>query len=84
MKNKDELDQYAAEMVRRFEALTTWAIENWPHHDFPLMQSDFAESRREIAKIVGPKLGEGDPNAPSSPPDDQDGQYIDMNPAPWP
>lgn len=84
MNNKEQLDQYATELVRRFEDLTKWAIENWPHRDFPLMQSDFTESRREISRIVGPKLGEGDPDAPPSPTSGEDRQYIDMNPAPWP
>lgn len=83
MANKEQLDQYAEELVQRFDELTRWAIENWPHRNLPLMQSDFAESRREIAKIVGPRLGEGDPDAPPSSPE-PDRQYFDMNPAPWP
>lgn len=61
-------------------------MENWPNKDFPLMQSDFVETRNEIANIVRPKLGTVGGNsgqtASSSVPDDP--QYIDMKPAPWP
>ena len=84
MASKEQLDQYAAELVRRFDELTKWAIENWPNHDFPLMHSDFAESRRELSNIVGPKLGEGTPELPAEPSADNQRQYIDTNPTPWP
>lgn len=81
MASKEQLDRYAEELVRRFDELTRWAIENWPNRDFPLMQSDFAESRRELSNIVGPKLGEGNPDTP---PQDDQREYIDQNPTPWP
>jgi hypothetical protein len=83
MASKEQLDQYAAELIARFDDLTKWAIENWPRQDFPLMHSDFAESRREFSKIAGPKLGEGEPQTTAAPAE-QDRQYRDMNPAPWP
>ena len=85
MASKEQLDRYAADLVARFEDLTRWAIANWPRDDFPLMQSDFKEARREISLIIGPKLGDPDPPAAHEPqrgPDNR--QYADMNPAPWP
>lgn len=81
MASKEELDRYAAELVQRFDELTRWAMSNWPRPEFPLMQSDFTEARKEISRIVGPKLG--DPDAPPSQ-EPSKRQYIDMNPAPWP
>jgi hypothetical protein len=82
MARKEDLDRYAAEVAQRFEDLIDWAMENWPNKNFPLMQSDFAQSRKEIAAILGDKLGEGDMDP--LPCDDGSHQYIDMNPAPWP
>lgn len=83
MASKTECDQYAAELTERFEALTKWAIANWPNKKFPLLPSDFKQSRREISDIIGPKLGEGDASAPESNTGDG-GQFRDMNPMPWP
>jgi hypothetical protein len=85
MASKEQFDRYAAELVARFEDLTHWAVANWPRDDFPLMQSDFKDARREISLIIGPKLGDADtpePHEPRRKPDDR--QYVDMNPAPWP
>ncbi len=84
MASKEACDNYAAELAQRFEDLTKWAIANWPNPEVPLLPSDFNESRREIGRILGPKLGEGsnddallsDAAAPKP--------YIDMNPMPWP
>jgi len=84
MANKDEADKFAAELSQRFDDLMQWAIEQWPYPNFPLMKSDFAQSRREIGEILGPKLAAGNQGpAPKSGPDDS-GQYIDVNPMPWP
>jgi hypothetical protein len=84
MASKAECDKYAAELTQRFEELTRWAISNWPDKKFPLLPSDFSESRREIAGIIGPKLGEGDASGPVASNTGNDGQYRDMNPMPWP
>jgi hypothetical protein len=83
MASKEEYDQFATELTKRFEALTQWAMENWPNKEFPLLQSDFSASRREIGEIIGPKLGDGDQNASPSRKDDS-APYLDMNPMPWP
>jgi hypothetical protein len=92
MAGKEECDRYAQELTRRFEEFTRWAIVNWPDRHFPLLESDFAASRREIAQIAGPKLGEVEQQdadsaqqgntAPGIPVDAR--QYIDVTPAPWP
>lgn len=85
MASKAECDKYAAELTQRFEELTKWAIVNWPRKEFPLLASDFTESRREIAGIIGPKLGDGDTESlPASAANADDGQYRDVNPMPWP
>lgn len=84
MASKAEYDKYAAELTQRFDELTRWAIENWPKREFPLLDSDFSASRRELGEILGPKLGDAGDENPPSPPDDESGQFIDMNPMPWP
>jgi len=85
MASKAECDQYAVDLLKRFDELTRWALEHWPRKDFPLLESDFSEARREIGQILGPKLGDGDDNQHGLPPPGRDeGQYIDMNPMPWP
>lgn len=84
MATKVECDKYAAELAQRFEELTMWAIEKWPKPEFPLLQSDFSESRKEIGQILGPKLGEGSEGGTTSPGNDEPNQYVDMNPMPWP
>ena len=84
MASKAEYDKYAAELTQRFDELTRWAIENWPKREFPLLDSDFSASRRELGEILGPKLGDAGDANPPSPPDDEPGQFIDMNPMPWP
>ncbi|HJV86526.1 MAG TPA: hypothetical protein VJ698_13720 [Noviherbaspirillum sp.] len=83
MATKQECDKYAAELIQRFEDLTRWAITNWPNGESPLLPSDFNESRREIGRIVGPKLGDGSPSDESMS-NGESRQYIDMNPMPWP
>lgn len=85
MASKDECDQYAAELTRRFDEMVQWALMNWPTPAYPLLSSDFSEARREIAHIIGSKLGEGEAadnaipgEAPDAPP------FVNMNPMPWP
>jgi hypothetical protein len=84
MASKEECDKYAAELTQRFEELTRWAISNWPRKDFPLLASDFSDSRREIGNIIGPKLGDGDESVPASGSGKDAAPFIDMNPMPWP
>ncbi len=74
---------YADELVRRFEEFTGWAIANWPHKNYPLLESDFAEARREISVILGSRLQEGQ-SSPSAGLRPGEPQYIDTNPMPWP
>jgi hypothetical protein len=84
MASKHECDQYAAELNARFEQLTKWAIENWPKREFPLLSSDFIQSRREISEIVGPKLGDCCDQETSSHKDGDTARVVMMNPMPWP
>jgi len=85
MATKEDCDAYAAELTQRFEDLTKWAMQNWPKPEFPLLRSDFDASRKEIGQIVGAKLGEGDGVASSSSSSGKEpGQFVDMNPMPWP
>lgn len=77
----DDASRYADELIRRFDEFTNWAINNWPQKNYPLLPSDFADSRREISVILGKRLHEGE----SLPPPEQGGpQYLDVNPSPWP
>lgn len=86
MASKEECDQYAAELTRRFDELMQWALSNWPKPEYPLLSSDFSESRREISQIVGRKLGDADEGdaVPRPAFGGDDGQYRDVNPMPWP
>jgi hypothetical protein len=84
MASKTECDKYASELTQRFDELTRWAIANWPKKNFPLLNSDFSASRREISAIVGPRLGEGDKDGEAADRKRDSGQYIETNPMPWP
>ncbi|WP_141103999.1 hypothetical protein [Noviherbaspirillum denitrificans] len=84
MASKEECDRYAAELTRRFDELVQWAHANWPKPEFPLLSSDFSESRREISQIVGRKLGDADDGPPGPASGDADRQFRDLNPMPWP
>jgi len=84
MFEKERYDQYAVEAAKRFEDFALWAITNWPNKNFPLMQSDFSQSRKELSQIVGPKLGAGGETPPSESQVGDSSQYINANPAPWP
>ncbi|MGN6389926.1 MAG: hypothetical protein ACTHL1_10470 [Burkholderiaceae bacterium] len=84
MPTKDDYDRYAAELVRRFEDFTTWAIEHWPDPESPLMDSDFAASRKEIAGLVGPRLGGGHTDADPGAKADDSTQFVNVTPMPWP
>lgn len=86
MASKEEYDQYAAELTRRFDELVNWALANWPKPEYPLLSSDFSESRREISQIVGPKLGDGEErdSLPRPAFGSDDRQFRDVNPMPWP
>ncbi len=83
MASKQECDHYATEVARRFEEFTTWCISNWPEKNFPLLSSDFTESRKEVGMILGSKLHEGQSQDSASAANNSE-QYIQMNPAPWP
>lgn len=83
MATKEECDRYAIALAQRFEELTDWAVANWPRKDAPLVKTDFAQCRKELAYILGPKLGDGSGGPPNEPGTD-DGQYREVSPMPWP
>lgn len=83
MSSQEEFDRYSTELARRFEDLTQWAIEHWPNSDYPLMSSDFSESRKELQQILGHKLSQAQ-SSESNPPSDDQAQYLPLHPAPWP
>lgn len=78
--SKETCDQYAVEVVRRFEEFSRWTMENWPYPTRPLVSTDFSECRRELAGILGEKLSSEEDKSPS----EGGAQYVDLNPAPWP
>lgn len=82
MASKRECDEYAKEMARKFEDFIQWSLSNWPDKNFPLLASDFAASRREIAGILGDKLCDDGSGTAKS--DSSYAQYVDITPAPWP
>lgn len=86
MASKEECDQYAAELTSRFDELVRWAMANWPKPEYPLLSSDFAESRREISQIAGRKLGDADEHDETPRPvfGNDEPQFRDVNPMPWP
>ena len=86
MATKEERDRFASEMAQRFDDFVKWSIENWPDANTPLLNSDFDKSRKEMQLILGEKLHEGQDNDPPDPlpPQDQNIQYLPLNPAPWP
>lgn len=86
MASKEQCDKYATELTERFEQLTQWAIENWPKKEFPLLRSDFAASRKEMAQIIGPNLGEcnTDEDTSAAAQRNDSAPFVDMNPMPWP
>lgn len=86
MAGKEECDRYAAELARRFDEFTQWALDNWPVKTAPLLLSDFNASHKEMQLILGEKLqqGQDQDTATESPPNDGSVQYVNINPAPWP
>jgi len=86
MSDKEIRDQFAKELARRFDEFTAWAIENWPVKSFPLMQSDFVESGKELSKILGQKLAadEGENHGNMASPSELEPQYVNVTPMPWP
>jgi hypothetical protein len=75
---------FAAELQRRFEELSTWAIANSPNPASPLKQADFEVCRSEIARLADRDNDVGDRNASIPEPSENGPQYVNMNPTPWP
>lgn len=74
---------FAAELDRRFNDLTTWAIANWPDASYVASEADFAAARKNIDRLRAmhdPSLPQGDAAEPSA----GGAQYVDVSPSPWP
>jgi len=84
MTDKERYDAFASAFMQHFDGLIHWAMVNWPNEKFPLMESDFVQSRREISQILGPKLGDPEPPRPSHGRGEKEPSYLDVAPAPWP
>jgi hypothetical protein len=81
MASQEECDRYATDVAQRFDEFVRWAIANWPHKNFPLLASDFSDSRRELSNILGSKLHDG---SDASTGNNDNTQFVDITPAPWP
>jgi hypothetical protein len=79
-----ETNRFSAELKRRFEELTDWAIANSPNEDAPLRKSDFDSCRKEIERLAERDADIGERNAKLPEPSENGPQYVNMNPTPWP
>ncbi|SNS83399.1 hypothetical protein SAMN06265795_107107 [Noviherbaspirillum humi] len=83
MTSREEIDAFRSELLRRFDELTHWAVDNWPDRQRPLTAVDFAPMREHFARAGEPPehLRQEEP-----PPDPAAGgpQFRDVDPAPWP
>jgi hypothetical protein len=75
---------FAAEMKRRFDELTEWAIAHSPNQNAPLRKADFELCRREIEKLADRDFDMSERNARVPEPSENGPQYVNMNPTPWP
>ncbi|HEY6774671.1 MAG TPA: hypothetical protein VI140_11915 [Oxalicibacterium sp.] len=79
-----KITPFEAEMQQRFEALVTWALENWPDKTHPLAHSDFDKVRKDLATLAEGDADIGERNAEIPEPSENGPQYVNSNPAPWP
>ncbi|KAF3998062.1 hypothetical protein [Glaciimonas immobilis] len=85
MNDKEKRDAYADELRRRYIEYTDWALQHWPVESFPLMESDFSASGRELSEILGAKLAKGEHEGGNDDsPAEHEPQYINVTPMPWP
>lgn len=81
MEAKEQMEVFRKELIRRFDELTHWAVDNWPDKSRPLSAVDFVAIRQQMA-AAGDKPGESGKQGLD--PSEGGPQYIDMDPAPWP
>ncbi len=84
-----ENEAYATEVLQRYDAFRSWAIEHWPNDDDPLSSGDFSAGRQELAVLLDARLdgksrGPALPDAPAAAGDPDAGQFLPVTPAPWP
>ena len=73
--------QFANELLHRFDEMQQWAMANWPDSAQPLSAADFAQARKNILALL-PMTSEINRHEPE--PADGGAQYVDVTPAPWP
>lgn len=86
MDAKEQIDDFRNDLVRRFDELVHWAIDNWPDRSRPLTAVDFIEMRNQMT-VMGARPGEaGHPESepPKQEPSEGGPQYVQVTPAPWP
>ena len=81
METMDARQQFANELLRRFEEMQQWAMANWPDSAQPLSTADFAAARKYILALL-PMTSEINRHEPE--PAEGGEQYVDVTPAPWP
>jgi hypothetical protein len=81
METKEQVDIFRNELMRRFDELVHWAVDNWPDQSRPLTAVDFVEMREKIA-VAGAKPGEAEEQ--DLEPSEGGPQYRQVTPAPWP
>jgi hypothetical protein len=84
MSGKPENTRIAAEMEKRLDEFTMWAIANWPDRNAPLTTADFDPVRRKIASLRGQGTDIEERNAAIPEPADSGPQYVNVTPSPWP
>jgi hypothetical protein len=85
-------DEYATEVMRRYQEFRLWAMQNWPVATQPLDDAAFYATERELKLLLGARLHPQDgaeSKRPGPPPDqagsgDGDGEFRDVTPMPWP
>ncbi|MDR6582317.1 hypothetical protein HBH1_01908 [Herbaspirillum sp. BH-1] len=81
---EQQREDYARELKRRFEDYKQWAMTHWPIAEQPLDDAAFVASQREMELLTGSRLHPGrQPDAiPAG--GQQQAQFEDVTPAPWP
>lgn len=76
-----EIDAFRKELIRRFDELTHWAVDNWPDRSRPLSAVDFVRIREQMAAAGDRPEDSGQRGLD---PAEGGPQYRDVDPAPWP
>lgn len=81
MDTQEQMQAFRNELIRRFDELTHWAIDNWPDKGRPLTAVDFVQIREQMA-VAG--VSREDVDKQKREPSEGGPQYRDIDPTPWP